>query len=74
MLLFLVMVRLHTATRFDAARAIVGKVKALMGRPPITMWQYVEDYADAWQRDEPRSGVGRLVSSRGSQGDCPRLW
>jgi hypothetical protein len=32
--------------------------KALLGRPPITTRQYVEDYAEMWQRDGPNALAG----------------
>jgi uncharacterized protein YbjT (DUF2867 family) len=45
----LVMVGLYTATRFGTADTVTGTVERLLGRPPITMRQYIEDYADVWR-------------------------
>ena len=44
----LVMVGLYTATRFGAGKQVTEEVERLLGRPPIAMRQYIEDYADAW--------------------------
>lgn len=46
----LVMVGLYTATRLGTADRVTETVARLLGRPPITMRQYVEDYAEAWHR------------------------
>ena len=46
----LIMVGLYTATRFGSGKRVTGDVTQLLGRPPIAMRRYIEDYADAWQR------------------------
>jgi uncharacterized protein YbjT (DUF2867 family) len=51
----LIMVGLYTATRFGSGKQVTGDVAELLGRPPIAMRQFIEDYADAWQRGEPAS-------------------
>lgn len=45
----LVMVGLYTATRFGSGERVTPDVKRVLGRPPISIRQYVEDYAEAWQ-------------------------
>jgi uncharacterized protein YbjT (DUF2867 family) len=49
----LIMVGLYTATRFGSGKRVTGEVTKLLGRPPIAMRQYIEDYADAWRRGQP---------------------
>lgn len=44
----LVMVGLYTATRMGNADTVTDEVARLLGRAPITMRQYVEDYAGVW--------------------------
>jgi uncharacterized protein YbjT (DUF2867 family) len=46
----LVMVGLYTATRLGTADRVTDTVAALLGRPPISMRQYIEDYAEMWQK------------------------
>jgi len=41
---------LYFATRRGSAEAIADGVPQLLGREPITMRQYVEDYASVWQK------------------------
>lgn len=43
------MVGLYTATRLGMADRVTVSVTRLLGRPPITLRQYIEDYAEAWQ-------------------------
>lgn len=49
----LIMVGLYTATRFGSGKRVTGDAAALLGRAPITVRQYIEDYAGVWQRGEP---------------------
>ncbi|NIV39486.1 MAG: SDR family NAD(P)-dependent oxidoreductase, partial [Anaerolineae bacterium] len=51
----LVMVGLYTATRFGSGKQVTDEVEQLLDRPPITMRQFVHDYADAWQKSRPSS-------------------
>jgi uncharacterized protein YbjT (DUF2867 family) len=51
----LIMVGLYTATRFGSGKRVTGDAAALLGRAPITMRQYIEDYAGVWQRGDPAS-------------------
>jgi len=51
----LIMAGLYTATRFGSGKRVTEDVAALLGRAPITVRQYIEDYADVWQRGEPAS-------------------
>ncbi len=51
----LIMAGLYTATRFGSGKKVTGDVAELLGRRPIAMRQYIEDYAGAWQRGEPAS-------------------
>ncbi len=44
----LVMAGLYTSTRFGMAQQITSDVERLLGRPPITLRQYIQDYAAAW--------------------------
>lgn len=53
----LVMVGLYTATRFGSGKRVTGEVEQLLGRPPITMRQYIEDYAEVWMLAEGRGEV-----------------
>lgn len=41
---------LYLSTRQGSAEAIADDVPELLGRDPITMRQYVEDYAQVWQK------------------------
>jgi hypothetical protein len=47
----LVMAFLYTQTRWGMAARVTDDVARLLGRPPITMRQYIEDYAAFWKRD-----------------------
>jgi hypothetical protein len=47
------MAGLYTATRFGLGKRVTGEVERLLGRPPITMHRYIEDYAGAWERGSP---------------------
>jgi uncharacterized protein YbjT (DUF2867 family) len=49
----LVMVGLYTATRSGAAAQVTDQVERLLGRPPITVRQYIRDYRDCWNRLAP---------------------
>mgnify|MGYP001828375805 CR=1 FL=1 len=44
----LVMAFLYTSTRFGMAARVTQDVEQLLGRPPITVRQYITDYAKAW--------------------------
>jgi uncharacterized protein YbjT (DUF2867 family) len=48
----LVMVGLYTATRMGTADRVMDTVSRLLGRPPIRMRQYIEDYAEVWQSSD----------------------
>ena len=41
---------LYLATRRGSAEEITDEVRRLLGRDPIAMRQYAEDYAGAWQK------------------------
>ena len=45
----LIMAGLYTSTRLGMAERITSTVKELLGRPPISLRQYAQDYAAAWQ-------------------------
>ncbi len=45
----LVMTMLYTMTRFGSAASVSADISALLGRAPISLRQYVQDYAAAWQ-------------------------
>ena len=55
LLAILIMVGLYTATRFGSGKRVTRAVEELLGRPPGTMRQYIEDYAGVWQRGESAS-------------------
>ena len=44
----MVMVGLYTSTRFGMAKQITRDVQNLLGRQPIRMQQYIQDYAETW--------------------------
>lgn len=44
----LVMAFLYLSTRFGAADRVTPDVEQLLGRPPIPMRQYIQDYAKSW--------------------------
>lgn len=46
----LVTTGLYFATRRGSAEEIADGIQQLLGRDPITMRQYVEDYAEVWQK------------------------
>jgi uncharacterized protein YbjT (DUF2867 family) len=46
-----VMIGIYLTTRLGMAKGITADAAELLGRPPITMRQYVRDYAAAFQRD-----------------------
>lgn len=46
----LVMSMLYASTRKGMADVITEEVSQVLGRPPISFRQYVEDYADAWRK------------------------
>jgi uncharacterized protein YbjT (DUF2867 family) len=46
----LVMAGIYTTTRFGLAKTITPNVKQLLGRSPISLRQFVEDYQSVWQR------------------------
>lgn len=41
---------LYTNTRKGMAERVTGEVAQLLGRPPITMHQYIDDYKSNWMR------------------------
>jgi uncharacterized protein YbjT (DUF2867 family) len=43
-----IMLGLYTSTRFGMAQAVTPEVEKILGRSPITFWQYANDYKDAW--------------------------
>lgn len=43
-----VMLAIYTTARFGWAGAVTPDTERLLGRPPITMRQYIEDYRDCW--------------------------
>jgi uncharacterized protein YbjT (DUF2867 family) len=44
---------IYTTTRFGAAERITQDAPELLGRPPIALRQYIEDYADVWRARQP---------------------
>lgn len=40
---------IYTTTRFGLAKTVTAHTGKLLGRPPVTMHQFVEDYAATWQ-------------------------
>ena len=44
----LVMAGLYLSTRFGMADKVTGEVQRLLGRPPITLDQYLADYRASW--------------------------
>jgi uncharacterized protein YbjT (DUF2867 family) len=44
----LVMIALYTLTRFGMAKEISPQLGQLLGRPPTSLRQYVEDYRESW--------------------------
>jgi hypothetical protein len=44
----LVMAGLYTSTRFGMADKVTSTVHDLLDRPPISLRQYIQDYAEAW--------------------------
>jgi uncharacterized protein YbjT (DUF2867 family) len=44
----MVMAMLYTMTRFGTADLVTREVESLLGRKPITLRQYVEDYREVW--------------------------
>lgn len=45
----LVMAFLYTQTKRGMADRVTDQVEQLLGRPPTTMRQYIEDYAEVWR-------------------------
>jgi uncharacterized protein YbjT (DUF2867 family) len=45
----MVMVGLYTATRLGTADRVTGTVARFLGRPPLSLRQYIEDYAEVWR-------------------------
>jgi hypothetical protein len=39
----------YTAIRFGLAAAITGDAAGILGRPPTTLWRFVEDFRRAWR-------------------------
>ncbi len=44
----LIVAALYTITRFGNAKEITGDVQTILGRPPITFDQFVQDYHQCW--------------------------
>lgn len=44
----LVMVGIYTTARFGLAGMVTSDVEQLLGRAPISIDRYVEDYRDCW--------------------------
>ena len=44
----LVMVGIHTTARFGLAGMVTSDVQQLLGRSPISIDRYVEDYRECW--------------------------
>ena len=45
----LVMAAIYTTAHPGLAGSVTGDTQRLLGRPPISMCQYVEDYQACWQ-------------------------
>ena len=45
----LVMAALYTITRFGNAKEVTSDVRRILGRPPITLREFVHDYHMSWQ-------------------------
>jgi uncharacterized protein YbjT (DUF2867 family) len=43
---------LYTNTRSGMAEQITGEVQRLLGRPPIPLQRYIEDYRDCWVKNK----------------------
>jgi uncharacterized protein YbjT (DUF2867 family) len=46
----LVMAGIYTTARLGLAGGLTGEVQRLLGRPPITLKQFVQDYREVWLR------------------------
>ena len=46
----LIMAFLYTQTKRGMADRVTDQVEQLLGRPPTSMRQYIEDYADMWRQ------------------------
>lgn len=46
--LVLIMAAIYTTARLGLAGAVTSDIEQLLGRPPLTMAQYVEDYRQFW--------------------------
>jgi uncharacterized protein YbjT (DUF2867 family) len=49
----LVMVGIYTTARFGLADLVTSDVQQLLGRPPISMQQYIKDYRQCWLSENP---------------------
>ena len=56
----LVMVGIYTTARFGLADLVTLDVQQLLGRSPISMQQYVDDYRQCWQQAQPIAVRQRL--------------
>ena len=45
----LVMAGLYTSTRFGMAERVTHETQQILGRPPIELTQYIEDYRSCWE-------------------------
>lgn len=48
-LFLLVMVGIYTTARLGLAGRVTGKVRRLLGREPIPLRQFVQDYKKIWK-------------------------
>ncbi|HEV2122374.1 MAG TPA: hypothetical protein VGW38_06335, partial [Chloroflexota bacterium] len=51
-----VMLGLYTVARLGLAAHLSPEAERLLGRPPISLEQFVRDYADAWRFSIPGNG------------------
>jgi len=60
----LVMAVLYTSTRFGMAAQVTQDVERLLGRSPLTMRQYIEDYAEHWRPESAGISPAEVSKSR----------
>jgi uncharacterized protein YbjT (DUF2867 family) len=51
---------LYTNTRNGMADVVTGEVERLLGREPITMRQFINDFQTTWRKETPVSPISRL--------------
>ncbi len=49
----LVMVGIYTTARFGLAGIVISDIQQLLGRSPISIDRYVDDYRECWLRSQP---------------------